>query len=415
LNMANMYICAIKKIVKVNIMKKYAILLSLLIVFGQTNAQTGKRNSAFNFMKSGNLLKAKEAIDAASENEKTINDSKTWLYKGEIYFEIAKSPIADLVKISNQQAADIGYNALLKAKELDVANELKEDLDSYFTIASEVYFNLAVIKYNEEVYPEAGTLFDKSFTISGLNERIDTTALINAAMSYEKGNVLDKAKLNYEKLAAMNFESVTVYYSLCNILKTEGDTTLALEIIQKGRKIFPEDFNIIIAETNIYLETSQTDKALANLKLAMTFDPSNPTVYQAIGTMYDIIFNNEDLPDAERLSAFDQSEASYLKAIELQADFFGAIYNLGALYFNKGVFYLGKADALPYGDKNYNVLKDKGDGFLLTALPYLESALKLKGDDYNTLYSLKQIYSRTGQTEKYKAVNDKLAEIGTPD
>jgi len=413
--MANMYICAIKKIVKVNIMKKYAILLSLLIVFGQTNAQTGKRNSAFNFMKSGNLLKAKEAIDAASENEKTINDSKTWLYKGEIYFEIAKSPIADLVKISNQQAADIGYNALLKAKELDVANELKEDLDSYFTIASEVYFNLAVIKYNEEVYPEAGTLFDKSFTISGLNERIDTTALINAAMSYEKGNVLDKAKLNYEKLAAMNFESVTVYYSLCNILKTEGDTTLALEIIQKGRKIFPEDFNIIIAETNIYLETSQTDKALANLKLAMTFDPSNPTVYQAIGTMYDIIFNNEDLPDAERLSAFDQSEASYLKAIELQADFFGAIYNLGALYFNKGVFYLGKADALPYGDKNYNVLKDKGDGFLLTALPYLESALKLKGDDYNTLYSLKQIYSRTGQTEKYKAVNDKLAEIGTPD
>lgn len=415
MNMANMYICAIKKIVKVNIMKKYAILLSLLIVFGQTNAQTGKRNSAFNFMKSGNLLKAKEAIDAASENEKTINDSKTWLYKGEIYFEIAKSPIADLVKISNQQAADIGYNALLKAKELDVANELKEDLDSYFTIASEVYFNLAVIKYNEEVYPEAGTLFDKSFTISGLNERIDTTALINAAMSYEKGNVLDKAKLNYEKLAAMNFESVTVYYSLCNILKTEGDTTLALEIIQKGRKIFPEDFNIIIAETNIYLETSQTDKALANLKLAMTFDPSNPTVYQAIGTMYDIIFNNEDLPDAERLSAFDQSEASYLKAIELQADFFGAIYNLGALYFNKGVFYLGKADALPYGDKNYNVLKDKGDGFLLTALPYLESALKLKGDDYNTLYSLKQIYSRTGQTEKYKAVNDKLAEIGTPD
>ncbi|PKP34604.1 MAG: hypothetical protein CVU00_06155 [Bacteroidetes bacterium HGW-Bacteroidetes-17] len=396
-------------------MKKYAILLSLLIVFGLTHAQTGKRNSAFNFMKSGNLLKAKEAIDAASENEKTINDSKTWLYKGEIYFEIAKSPIADLVKISNQQAADIGYDALLKAKELDVTNELKDDLATYFTIASEVYFNIAVIKYNEEVYPEAGQLFDKSFTIAGINGRIDTTALINGAMSYEKGNVLDKAKLNYEKLAAMNYESVVVYYSYANILKTEGDTVQALEVIQKGRQIFPTDFNIIIAETNIYLETAQTDKALANLKLAMTFDDSNPTVYQAIGTMYDIIFNNDELTDEERLAAFDQSEASYLKAIELKADFFGAIYNLGALYFNKGVFYLAKADELPYGDKNYNALKEKGDGFLLTALPYLESALKLKGDDYNTLYSLKQIYSRTGQTEKYKAVNDKLAEIGTPE
>jgi len=410
-----MYICAIKKIVKSNIMKKYAILLSLLIVFGLTHAQTGKRNAAFNFMKSGNLLKAKEAIDAASENEKTINDSKTWLYKGQIYFEIARSPIADLVKISNQEAAEIGYNALLKAKELDVANELKDDLTAYFTIASEIYFNLAVISYNQEVYLEAGQLFDKSFTIAGLNGRIDTTALINGAMSYERGNVLDKAKLNYEKLAAMNYESVMVYYSYANILKTEGDTIQALEIIQKGRKIFPSDFNIIIAETNIYLETAQTEKALENLKLALTFDDSNPTVYQAVGTMYDLIFNNEDLTDEERLSAFDQSEAAYLKAIELQADFFGAIYNLGALYFNKGVFYLGKADALPYGDKNYNALKEKGDGFLQTALPYLESALKLKDDDYNTLYSLKQIYSRTGQTEKYKAVNDKLAEIGTPD
>jgi tetratricopeptide (TPR) repeat protein len=56
-------------------------------------------------------------------------------------------------------------------------------------------------------------------------------------------------------------------------------------------------------------------------------------------------------------------------------------------------------------------MKAKGDKYLEDSLPYLEKALELNPTDYNTLFSLKQIYSRTGQVEKYNEVNDKLKEL----
>ncbi|MCP4553425.1 MAG: hypothetical protein GY834_15600 [Bacteroidetes bacterium] len=397
-------------------MKKHAILLSLLMFVSFTFAQTGQRNKAFNYLKSGNLPKAKTAIDAATVHAKTINDPKTWLYKGRIYLEISKTPLGDLIGITSLDAATEGYDALLKARELDTENELKEDMDVYFEMAAEILFNVAVVKYNEKTYAEAGQLFDKSYSVASGFGKIDTTALFNGALAYEKAELLDLAKINYGKLVNMHFDNPIVYYSYCIMLKADGDTTLAVQVVDRGRAMFPDDFNLVLAQTNLFLETKQTDKALDNLRLALTMDTTNSTIYHAVGAMFDVIFNDEQYSDEKRLSAFDESESSYLRAIELNPELFDAIYNLGALYFNKGVFYLTKADALPYGDKEYEPLKELGDELLnKKALPYLEKALSIKGDDYNTLFSLKQIYSRTGETEKYKVVNQKMSEVGAPD
>lgn len=396
-------------------MKKYAILLSLLMFVSFTFAQTGQRNKAFNYLKSGNLPKAKLAIDAATAHTKTINDPKTWLYKGQIYLEISKSPLGDLVGISSLDAATEGYEALLKSQELDTENTLNEDMNVYFGMAAEVIFNVAVAKYNEDAFAEAGHLFDKSYTISSSFGKIDTTALFNGALAYQKAEILDLAKISYGKLVSMNFDNPIVYYSYSNMLKTDGDTVLAIQVVDRGRAMFPDNFNLLLAETNLFLESKQTDKALDNLRVALTMDTTNYTIYHAVGAMFDVIFNDEEYEEEERLSAFDDSESSYLNAIRLNSEFFDAIYNLGALYFNKGVFYLTKADALPYGDDGYDPLKEEGDNFLSKALPYLEKALTIKEIDYNTLFSLRQIYSRTGDTEKYKVVNQKLSEIQAPD
>ncbi len=45
------------------------------------------------------------------------------------------------------------------------------------------------------------------------------------------------------------------------------------------------------------------------------------------------------------------------------------------------------------------------------ALPYLEHALEIDGENLNTLISLKQMYARTNKTEKLKAINEKLKEV----
>ena len=44
-------------------------------------------------------------------------------------------------------------------------------------------------------------------------------------------------------------------------------------------------------------------------------------------------------------------------------------------------------------------------------MPFLEKASELQPADINTLVALKQIYSRTGKTDKMKAVQEKINAI----
>ncbi len=127
--------------------------------------------------------------------------------------------------------------------------------------------------------------------------------------------------------------------------------------------------------------------------------------------MYNILFADVTKVEEERFLAFDKAVDAYKKAIELEPAFFDAVYNLGAIIFNKGAYYLEIADALPFGDKNYDGLKQKGDECLVDALPYLEEALEINPEDKSTLFSLKQIYSRNGDMEKYKVVDQKLKDL----
>ena len=75
--------------------------LSLLISIGGYS-QSSKRTSAYMYMQNGQLDKAKESIDEAVQHEKTMTDPKTWLYRGMIYYEIARSPLDIYKNLDNR-------------------------------------------------------------------------------------------------------------------------------------------------------------------------------------------------------------------------------------------------------------------------------------------------------------------------
>ncbi len=77
------------------------------------------------------------------------------------------------------------------------------------------------------------------------------------------------AKQYYQQLFSSRLQKPDIYASLSDIYKTEGDTAMALQTIAKGREIFPEDFNLLIAETNIYLATNEKEKAMKDLEMAL--------------------------------------------------------------------------------------------------------------------------------------------------
>lgn len=390
-------------------MKKIAILLIILMASGSIYAQKSKRTSAFNHLQHGKLDKAKTAIDAAIVHESTMNDPKTWFYRGNIYLEIAMTDNEKYQDL-DPECIDKALESYLKARELDVKGKFLTDILPRQMACGEQYYNKAVRAYNIKEYNDASINFFKAFEVNKnlSGDNIDTGALYNSAISAGLAENIDLAKEKYQILIEYNYNNSLMYVTLSNYYKTDGDSIKALEYIQVGRERFPEDFQILITETNLFLNAGETAKALNNLKQALKTDTTNASIYSAVGSMYDRIVNDTNKTKEEIDKAFIEAENAYGRAIEIQPDFFDAIYNLGALYFNRGVNNIQEADILPFGDEKYDKLKELGDAFMDKSLPILEKAYELQPDDYSTLFSLKQIYSRIGNKEKYKEVSERL-------
>jgi len=368
------------------------IMIASIIMIGQTN----KRTSAFNYQRYGQLDLAKQAIDEASQDEKTIMDAKTWFYRGNIYYDIAVST-EEKYRNLDPDPFGVAYQSYMKAKELDTKGEFSADILKYTIAVGEGYYNLGVINYNEQKFKDAALSFEKAYNIGKSVNRIDTSALVNAAVSAAQGNEIQLSKQYYQQLITMGVQKPDVYASLSEVYKAEGDTTMALQTIAKGRELFPDDFNLLIAETNIYLASDEKEKAMANLETALKIDNTNPSIFFAVGTIYD------------QMGSIDKAISAYENAMSLKPDYFEANYNLGALYVNQAADILDKANDLPLDAVDqYEQEKKRADEMLEKSLPYLEKALELMPDDTNTMVSLKEIYTRLGMTEKLQSINDKL-------
>jgi tetratricopeptide (TPR) repeat protein len=378
--------------------KGILIFFALVCIATATFAQPMERTNAFNYLNKGVLDKAKKSIDAAVLHEKTMNDARTWFYKGNVYLAIRLTDQAQY-KTLDPNPLQVSYEAYEKAIKLDEKKEYFEDIMQRMMIIGEQFYNVAVEAYTKKNYKDAVTAFETTVNINKNLGRMDTLAMYNTAFVSELAGDNMKAKQYYQNLMKINFKQPLLYSALANIYKSEKDTVMAIEIIKRGRLIYPDDFNLLISETNIYLSKNDIANAQKNLNQAVAKDPSNPTIHFAVGTTWDQMGN---VPEAEK---------AYLKAIELKPEYFDAIYNLGALYFNQGVKMFETADKETDMDK-YAKLKAEFDESWKKAMPMLEKAHQLDPKDANTMISLKQLYARLSLPEKLKGISEEMSKAG---
>ena len=375
-------------------MKKTAFILALVMAFTLANAQKTERTSAFNYLNKGQLDKAKKSIDAASVHEATVNDAKTWFYRGNVYLTIRLTDNPEYKKL-DPNPLQVAYDSYNKAIQLDKDKEFYEDIMQRMMVVGEQFYNNGVESYQKKNYEEALTSFAITTKIAESSGRVDTLAMYNTAFVSELANKNDIAKKYYQDLVKINYKQPMIYTSLSNIFKAEKDTVNAIEWVKRGRMKFPDDFNLLITETNLFLAKGDNVNAQKNLNQAIAKDPNNPTIHFAVGTTYD------------GMGRIDEAEVAYKKAISLKPDYFDAVYNLGALYFNQGVKIFEAADKL--SDMTaYAAEKEKFDAAWKKAMPQLEKALTLMPEDQNTLLSLKQLYARLNMPEKGKIITGKM-------
>jgi len=383
---------------KIETMKKLTVIFILLFAMGAVYAQKPLRTTAFNYLRKGELDKALQSIEPTISDPTTMNDAKTWFYRGNIYLRIYMSDKPEYKNL-DPNALDKAFESYQKMLQLDTKKEYFTEAVQNLLVISEQLYNKGVESFKVNDYNTAVGDFEKAAMVAESYGSVDTMAIFNAGLAAENAKEYDKAIKHYNKIIDLNYPQPLVYSSLSGVYLAKGDTTKAFEAINQGRQKYPEEFALLITETNLFLSTGQNEKAIKNLEQAVKTDPLNPTIHYAVGASYDQMGNKA------------AAEKAYLKAIELKADYFEPNYNLGALYVNQAAEIQNEANKLKLGDPNYDTMKKDADDILKKSLPYLETASTLDPKDRNTLVALKEIYTRLNMYDKLKETNTRLQEL----
>lgn len=392
-------------------MKRTVILLIFLMIASTVvHAQGRDIRRANRQLDRGNLADALEHLESAKEHEGVYDDPEFWMTKAKIHMEIAITE-DEAYKALAEKPVAIADEALFKAKELDTDNQFILEMQPLLLFLSELVFNEGVIAYQGENWLEASDNFLRSYEIGLTFDSQDTTTYYNAAISAELGGNLDRAKNIYYELKEMEYDEPFIFASLTNIAMAQGDTLLATDYIQEGRKRYPEELDLIFAEANIHIFTGNIDKAREILDLAIQKDPENPHLYFAFGANYDRMSQDTTYTVEERAFAFDEAIKAYESAIELKPDYFDAVYNLGVLYFNRGIRIFEEAEERLRETHDFAHYQEDEKEFKeawLEAQPFLEEAkTMLDMEDPNmevVVISLVELYARTDQPDKLEEI-----------
>ena len=391
-------------------MKKVLILLAIALTANVMMAQKMDRTNAYNYNRNGLYEKAVEAIEKCVNHEsflgmKPKDQAQAWLYRGMIYLNVQQDPELS-TKYPN--ALDLAYESLQNCIKADegYTKDNAQDIYSRIGAIAVKYFQDGVNNFNNEVYPQAAVSFRKSYDISLSGTAPDTSALINAALAYQRGGMYQDALSNYNDLKNLGYNQVDVYKNIAACYIGMDDDENALSAIQAGLDKFPGDQSMIIEKVNLYLKQGKGEDAIADLNQLHDMDPNNASILFILGTIYGD--DSHDIFDPEKAIQY------YNESLEVNPEFYDADYNLAALYVNLSNKKNAEANEITGFSKaeveRYNNLVKEGDDYLQAGLPHAERAFNAQ-PSAELGQVLKSIYVRLKMMDEAKALEERLQEL----
>ena len=378
-------------------MKHFLMIIGCLFAF----SVMGQKEvvSAYNANKDGDYRAASTYIEQAILIEKSNTKDKTWRYRGEIYLNISRD---SSLTMEYPNALRISMESYLKATELDIKGRYEDEIRLGLAQVQIGANGKGISYYNTTSFDLAASSFDLAAEVARTFDIVDTMAVYNSALCYEKADMTDMAIERYRDCADIKYQVPNVFLFISTLYRNSDNDEEALKVLQEARVSYPREQSLIIEELNIYLTNKDFERAKANLELAAEQDPTNEILWFSLGSVFDNLGN------------YDEAIIAYQKAIVVKSDYFDANYNLGALYFNKAVLGINEANEMwkPRMTRteaaNQKKLEEDSKSMFVTARPYLESAFQVDPTDIETIRSLKDIYARTGEDDKFLQMNDLL-------
>ena len=356
----------------------------LLLCVSMVNAQKSKVTGASNYLTSGKLDKAKEAIDAGIGDEKCVAWPKAYLIQGKVYQAIFESPLPAYTKLS-ETPLKVAYEAYMKCLELDVKNKYGKAVKAQMTNLIPDFTNRAVQFYNSEDYSGALNAFEKVLEIENLemfkddNLAVDTAIIFNAGLAAQKANNLEAAIKYYKQTISYNYGEAKAYAYLSKVLKDNGNDEESLTYLHKGFELYPNDAYMLVELINHYLLGGEPNKAAEYLDKAIALDPENGSYYRAKGTLY------------EKTNELDKAKEMYEIAFAKDSKDWISQYNLGVLQVNIAEEAHKVANDI-MDQKKYDAAIKNVFKLYEEALPYFTKVVEIKPDEQNSVSTLKELY-----------------------
>ncbi len=384
-------------------MKKIFLVVILLSASSFLFAQKGKVSSAESYKTDGKLDKAWETIQetinpANPKAEKTINWTETWEVRGEICESIYKSKDEKYKKLVENPLEE-AYKSFMKATELDPkggspALKIKL-LGSFIPTLS----NAAIEAFQANQFEKSSDYFEKILNLEATplfkaDNTLDTAIMYNAGLAAMNGKQLDKAIKYFTLTAKYGYNPGSSYSQIVSAYQQKGDTVTSVKIMKEAYEKYPEDQSILVQLINYYITSGKSEEALLYLDKAIAKEKDNPSFYLAKGIAMD------------KMGRQDDAIKEYEQAIKVKADYADAYYNIGVIFFNRGVKQFDVANAVPTNEQaKFEAEKKKSDEEFSKAVPYLEKAVEYNPKDIYIKDQLKNLYYRLKMMDKFEQMN----------
>ncbi len=322
-----------------------------------------------------------KAVEAAEKDRRTRNWPETWAIKAYLssyialidenssnadkYYQLAQDALERAKKLDKFQSnAD-----LIKAADHNIHTKTQQDATGAFR-RNDFSTAFPLLKKVSDFFPT------------------DTLLASNTAICAQNLQDYDSALTYYLRAKNAGIKNQAVFQQIATIYASKFETELAIKTLEDALLVNPNSAYLTNDYVNLLLDAEQYSKATKVIENSLANEKGNSTLYYLYGYLQQNYAKNNST-----------AQLAYKKALEVDQNFFDALYQLGVAYLADANDALEKKD-----EQKFRSSINRAEYALLRAH-------EVNINHRNTIKFLIDIYTRKNRLDRVQDLKRKLNEF----